>query len=429
MPPQFTNNNRDDDKTGDTGFQPLRTQTHGDAGAVKPDQTATVDFSDFGVSVDALTGAGNDVSSVFDNANAVTDNDGVAGVELAVADDFEQTVEARAEDAETDDAIDAGAGDELLDGHGAQGVAGVLSNVTGDAAFAVTNGASVGADGFADGLQQAVATGRNTAVNEATTATTGGSDSVDVVGDTIRDGTDGATGDASDARGDQDARVFRGKDEERDDDDRGGDERRGDDEDRDETDERAGSENRGNDDARAEKDDGGARDDRQATEDTDAGFNSIELGDVANGTSVFFDDIDVDFGALSGDGNDMAFDIDQANTLADNDSVQGVSLRLEGGFEQRVTAEAEGASADDGIGGGFATALNDGGAGSASFLGDVLGNASASVANIAEANATATATGITQSVNTGGNVLGNSIDQTVVGGDSSVSSVGDDIVA
>ena len=118
----------------------------------------------------------------------------------------------------------------------------------------------------------------------------------------------------------------------------------------------------------------------------------------------------------------MAFDLDQANQLVDSDNVSDVSLSFMGSFEQSVVATAGEALAGDGFEGA-------GGEGHATMLSDIIGDVSIDAANIANANASAYADGISQTVTTGGNIMLNSFDLSIVGGDSDYSQIVDDVVA
>jgi hypothetical protein len=133
---------------------------------------------------------------------------------------------------------------------------------------------------------------------------------------------------------------------------------------------------------------------------------------------VLLDDLSVDYGTLTGAGNDMAFDLDQANTLVDGDTIDDISLTLAGSFEQTVEATAGEAYADD---------ATDGGAGT--MLSDIIGNVAIDVQNTADASAVANAQGITQTIASGGNVMLNSLDMSITGGDSSFAQTADDIIA
>jgi hypothetical protein len=133
---------------------------------------------------------------------------------------------------------------------------------------------------------------------------------------------------------------------------------------------------------------------------------------------VLLDDLSVDYGTLTGAGNDMAFDLDQANTLVDGDTLDDISLTLAGSFEQTVEATAGEAYADD---------ATDGGAGT--MLSDIIGNVAIDVQNTADASAVANAQGITQTIASGGNVMLNSLDMSITGGDSSFAQTADDIIA
>lgn len=491
-------------------------RTTGAEDLVEAAGAASVTADDIAVSVDALTGAGNDQRTTAETANAAEDGDTVSGIEASFGgasgrgdrddrddkddkDDkdergqdrggegFSQTVTATAEQARVDDGMDDGVG--AVQGLSDEGVSAMLSDVAGDAGIATTNAATADAGAAAEGVRQSVSTGGSTVLNEAGFDVTGGDESVTVAGDRIREaGTETARGDtdtASTAIGNDNDLLSGNESGARNDLASDNDVLSGNVTASDNTvasdnavasdnvrdagntelsdnavasDNLVGSNNvtdSGNavsaDAAIASGNVTGSGNDLGS--DNALGSNNVETTEIAfdgslevsgesvfesgaadlidatDGATVLLDDVAIDYGSLSGEGNDMAFDLDQANTLADNDSVSGVSLDLQGGFSQSVSASAGEAVAGDGVDDGFGLGMIGGGEGQASLLSDVFGDASVSTANIAEASATATAQGVTQSIATGGNVLANSIDQSVVGGDSAISQMGDDIVA
>ena len=119
--------------------------------------------------------------------------------------------------------------------------------------------------------------------------------------------------------------------------------------------------------------------------------------------------------ALNGLGNDTGIAINNSNQLEDNDWAKDTFVANEGSFTQKLTANGGSAEADDGLafGGSSMTvdALDD-----ATVIGEVM--AAANAANATEA--------FVNELVQGANILNNSVDTTIVGGDLYTDSVGED---
>lgn len=161
--------------------------------------------------------------------------------------------------------------------------------------------------------------------------------------------------------------------------------------------------------------DGIAIKDSKVTFDDD--LNDIDTSNLINVQGKLeMDDFDLDIDAIAssfnGPGNDMAFDVNQANDLVDNDTVYGTSVSYHGsgwnGPFQSVSAYGGDATAGHGIGSvsGHGLANGNGGAGS------VFGSTAAS------ADAMATAQAFTSNIVVGANLQVNNLSATIVGGDS-----------
>ena len=64
-----------------------------------------------------------------------------------------------------------------------------------------------------------------------------------------------------------------------------------------------------------------------------------------------------------------------------------------------------------------------------SVVSDIIGDVSIDLANLAETNAIAEAQGLSQNISTGGNVMLNTFDMSVIGGDSNMEQSFDDMIA
>lgn len=402
---------------------------------------------------------------------------------------FQQDVTATAANARLDDGIDGGVFNGSIGGAEAEAQTDVLSDVIGDARFGVTNAATSQAAAGVDGVRQDLATGGTTMLNEAASDVVGGAERVTVAGDTIAMGTVAAPAAAEEsAELDQfnGNEVASGNEKTVGNDfassnSVGSDNTVG-------SENTAlsgnvtGSGNTTNSGNTTASNNVAASDNSAFSGNTTASDNAFSLDkDIAsdneilsgnetlsgnrvlsgNDTStdvsvdlskvetldsveeigasglvnashdshVTVDDLFIDYGRLAGAGNDTAFDLEQINELNDTDTVSDISLEMTGGFSQNVNVMAGAASAEDGLDEGIANGRLHGGESQASLLSDVVGNASLNVENIATSDALAQVDGVTQSISTGGNVLANSFEQTLVGGDSTLSQTGDDILA
>jgi hypothetical protein len=119
--------------------------------------------------------------------------------------------------------------------------------------------------------------------------------------------------------------------------------------------------------------------------------------------------------ALNGAGNDTGFVLNNSNMLQDNDQATDTYVANDSPFTQKLTASGGSAVADDGLafGGSSMTvdALDD-----ATVIGEVM--AAANAANATEA--------FVNELVQGANILNNSVDTTIVGGDLYTDSVGED---
>jgi hypothetical protein len=187
--------------------------------------------------------------------------------------------------------------------------------------------------------------------------------------------------------------------------------------------------------------------------------NDDDMIDLDNATTgdVFFAKGDISYdpgnelnlddildGALTGAGNDSGMALGQSNNLYDADTLSGASVSNTGPFTATGTVSGGGAETGDGIGASSGGAAADSGwdhhgrghhgdddAGIAGDVGSwgsgngddgyVAGSAAA------DAGAAMDVTAFNQSIVMGANVLGNSIDTTVVGGNmTSTYTIGDD---
>lgn len=430
---------------------------------IEAEESSSVTADDFAISMNSLMGDGNDARSVAENTNELDDTDQIEDITLNLGpasqqadaeqkrdrdddderdswssrqDDqpgigqvFEQTVTAQAEKASVGDGMDDGQS---------------LTGITGDVDLSVAIGASAAAAAMAEGALQELRSGSNTALNEATVAAVGQNESVDL-SETMsvsgqNEGNDIQSGNVEDSNNTvssgntlasdnvvgADNTVASGNDI------LSGNEVLSD-----------NTSASGND-IGVDKDFGsdnliGSNNDilsdnvigSNNTQITETNKIEIEneakvdvtevaaadLVEAEENSDILLDDLTVDYGTLTGAGNDMAFDLDQANSLVDSDSINDISLNLAGSFEQTVEATAGEAFADD---------ATDGGAGT--MLADIIGNVSIDVANTADASAVADAQGITQTIASGGNVMLNSMDMSITGGDSSFVQSADDII-
>ncbi|EAV42561.1 fibrinogen binding protein [Stappia aggregata IAM 12614] len=119
--------------------------------------------------------------------------------------------------------------------------------------------------------------------------------------------------------------------------------------------------------------------------------------------------------ALNGAGNDTGFVLNNSNMLEDNDQATDTYVANQASFAQNLTATGGSAVADDGLafGGSSMTvdALDD-----ATVIGEVM--AAANAANSTEA--------FVNELVQGANILNNSVDTSIVGGDLYTDSVGED---
>ncbi|MEM5469384.1 hypothetical protein [Celeribacter marinus] len=458
-----------------------RSETEGEFGAardlIEAEGDASVTADDIAVSMNSLTGDGNDSRTVAENTNDLRDSDeiedidmnlGPAAVLADAGDRNDDDDKGRGKDRDDDD-DDKGRGDDddVAEAAGGQVFSQNVSaeaelarvadgmddgqsftDVKGDIDLSVSNLASASAGAVADGAAQDVKSGSNTALNEGVISAIGGSEAdtlsetmnVTEGGEPVLSGNDIASGNQNDVSNtdlsgndvasgniDDSSNAFgSGNDVVSGNDIKSGNRTdSGNDVDGEIS---VGSENlyqsnnvtgSGND---TNTDNVSLKETntsviRDSSEVEISDFAANELIEAEDEATVLLDDITVDYGTLSGAGNDMAFDLDQANNLVDVDTIGDITLTLNGSFEQTVTADAGEALAGDGTVGGEGTMFSD-----------IIGDVSVDVANVADASAIAQAQGITQTIASGGNVMLNSFDMSVTGGDSSFDQSFDDMI-
>lgn len=193
-------------------------------------------------------------------------------------------------------------------------------------------------------------------------------------------------------------------------------------------------------------------------EPTDDDFADIDLSNASTGDIIMSDGaMDFDPGdeiniddlltdALDGDGNVGTVNA-QVNELIDTDTLDHVSNNNNGSFGQTVTSSGGSASSDDGIQAGAGGAEDDAGGGMHNFRGgrpqqdDDNASSDASIGSwgsgngddglvsgesLSSAASSVDTEAFNQTIVQGANVLGNTVDMTVVGGSFSSTAVGDD---
>ncbi|MEP3275751.1 MAG: hypothetical protein ABJN26_16375 [Stappiaceae bacterium] len=121
---------------------------------------------------------------------------------------------------------------------------------------------------------------------------------------------------------------------------------------------------------------------------------------------------DVGDNILNGNGTDTQFEVDQVNSLSDQDLINNPTVTNSANFSQLATATGGSSSSDDGMDGLFSYEVGD--------------DISIDALTAASADAVAAASAFNQNIVMGANVQANGVDVSIVGGSSAVSMVGDD---
>ena len=388
---------------------------------------------DISVAMNTLQGKGNDSGTVVNGTNALDESDTIKDIDFDFdggnsggggrgphiqgrpdSGEFFQDIDVTGGDADANDGVD----DNLE-----------FSDVVGDVSGSVTNMAATTSAGMAQGLAQDLSAGSNTTLNETSIDAVGGAESVSL-SDTMSYGRadfDVASGNVDSSLNQQNVgndilsgngastgNTWGSDNTKSSNNDTASDKSIG-------SDNSLGSENdmssnntTASNNFTSESYDWDVSSDRTDTDLSD--FAANDLIDISGGADVLLDDVTVDYGSLTGAGNDMSFDLDQANSLTDNDNISDISFDFNGDFTQELDVHGGQADAGDAVEGD-------------SVVSDIIGDVSIDLANLAETNAIAEAQGLSQNISTGGNVMLNTFDMSVIGGDSNMEQSFDDMIA